>query len=385
LFHPEQHRQNCALLPPESASKKLEAETGGVKTGDVMEKKMIIRGVAVLFAGISTSIIAVHQLSGNATSHAGGDLAQVQMPPSQVLGASLVGGGAKLQFTNTADAPDMADLSDEVAPTSMIEPDSPEFSSLGFDAEEYTTSAPLPELEIIAQQGGACPPVLHTAAMVDALIEVTLDAPCHPDTRLVISHNDLAFSAFTDADGRYTAFIPALSADAKIDVFLSDDIFLQSSVEIPDAEDHQRVALQWDGTAQFALHAYHNGAAYGENGHIHAQKPFDPNLDDSFLISLGELRGPEPMIAEIYSVPTARAAQSRVEVELQYTEHQCAQDFSAFLSDNSQVQNTHMKEISIAVPNCPAEAGLVVMPLDFASRHAFRLQTLSEMLGAMQE
>ena len=349
-----------------------------------MEKKMIIRGVAVLCAGISTSIIAVHQLSGGATSQAGGELAQ-QMPPSQVLGASLVGSGAKLQFTNTANAPDMADHTQAAAPATSDETTGPEIASLALDAALHSTSATAPEFEDAAQQGDTCAPVLHATAMVDALIELVLDAPCHADTRLVVSHNDLAFSAFTDADGGYTAFIPALSADAKIDVFLSDDIFLQSSVEIPDAEDHQRVALQWDGTARFALHAYHNGAAYGENGHIHAQKPFDPNLDDSFLISLGELRGPEPMIAEIYSVPTARAGQSRVEVELQYTEHHCGQDFSAFLSDNSQVQDIHMKEISIAAPECPAEAGMVVMPLDFAPRHAFRLQTLSEMLGAMQE
>ncbi len=350
-----------------------------------MEKKMIIRGVAVLCAGISTSIIAVNQLSGGASSHAGGDLAQVQMPPSQVLGASLVGGGAKLQFTTTADAPDMAHHAQMPIPATLDETTGPEIASLTLDAALHSTSATGPEHEDTAQQGDICAPVLQASAMVDALIELVLDAPCHADTRLVVSHNDLAFSAFTDADGHYTAFIPALSADAKIDVFLSDDIFLQSSVEVPDAEDHQRVALQWDGTARFALHAYHYGAAYGESGHVHAQNPFDPNLDDSFLISLGEMSGPEPMIAEIYSVPTARAGQSRVEVELQYTEHHCGQDFSAFLSDNSQVQNIHMKEISIAAPDCPAEAGMVVMPLDFTARHAVRLQTLPTMLGAFQE
>ena len=105
-------------------------------------------------------------------------------------------------------------------------------------------------------------------------------------------------------------------------MFLAEDIYLQAAASVPEADDHVRVALQWSGEASFALHAYHDGASHGENGHVHALRPFDPNLEESFLISLGESGGPEPMVAEIYSVPVTFVENSRLEIEFQFNEQQ---------------------------------------------------------------
>lgn len=324
---------------------------------------MIIRGVAVLCTGISASVFAVNHLSSNAAAASGSSTSDTHAQSSQIMGADLVGSSAKLQFDTTHDSgfPDTAFAArdDSGANTAQLESSPNVLSDVEFASAQ--------------EEGGlgqtACSPSLTSAPMVDGLIELMLDAPCHPDTRLVVSHNDLAFSAYTAEDGSFSVFLPALSVAAKVDVFLSDEIFLQTELTVPDADDHLRVALQWNGDARFSLHAYHFGAHYGETGHVHALKPFDSNLDDAFLISLGEGRGPEPMIAEIYSIPLALAGQSRVEVELQYSAEHCAQDLSAFISDTGNA-TTPLKEIIFAVPDCPAEPGMVVMGVDFATQHA---------------
>lgn len=342
--------------------------------GDVMEKQMIIRGAALLFAGVSVSTFAVHQLTGNSSSEVSVDLSQLQAQP-QVMGAGLAGNSVKLQFGATTDAaetkPDNTLV--EVAVTPPTD-DTILLAALDAQPQLHMTAdqqSDGQQLEsLVTAEADLCSPTLTSAPMVDALIELVLDAPCHPEARIVVSHNDLAFSAYTSAEGSYSAFLPALSVDAKVDVFLSDDIFLQTAVTVPDANDHLRVALQWSGEARFALHAYHDGADYGDTGHVHALKPFDPNLDEAFLISLGEARGAEPMIAEIYSLPVNMSEQSRVEVELQFMDQHCGKDFSAYLSDNSDPQGTHLKEITFAVPDCPAEAGMVLMGIDFAPKHA---------------
>lgn len=332
-----------------------------------MDKKIILRGVAILCAGISASIFAVNQLSGNSKPEGQVDFSQLQAPSTKVMGASLVGGSARLElhdqaermdapaFTGsagqseqTAGAPDDAGLSTDssiLTGSHASSEDASEYSSLGFIDD-------------------GCSPTLSATLMVDALIELSIDAPCHPEERLVISHDDLVFSAATNANGNYSAFVPALSADAKIDVFLAEDVYLQTALKVPEADDHIRVTLQWSGEANFALHAYHDGASHGENGHVHALRPFDPNLEESFLISLGDPHGPEPMIAEIYSVPATFIDKTRLEIEFQFTQKQCGQDFSAYISNNRTGAEKALKEVSFAVADCPTDSGLAIMAVD---------------------
>lgn len=338
-----------------------------------MEKKIILRGVAILCAGISASIFAVDQLSGNSRPETAIDFSQLQAQPTKVVGASLVGGSAKLHLNEKTENVDPSVLIADAPETDR--PGRPT-GAAGSQTQTNFMNVSQPTSEDESEHSGiesaeaACSPTLSAAQMVDALIELSLDAPCHPDERLVISHNDLVFSAYTNAEGAYSAFIPALSADAKIDVFLAEDIYLQAALTVPEADDHVRVALQWSGEARFALHAYHDGASHGESGHVHALRPFDPNLEESFLISLGEPRGPEPMIAEIYSVPATFADKSRLEIEFQFTEQQCGQDFSAFLADNRTASHSALKEISFAVADCPSDAGLAIMAVDLGREQA---------------
>lgn len=328
-----------------------------------MEKQTIIRSAAIVVAAIAASTFGAQHLLGDKQAPS----AQASSPSqsAQIVGAGLLGNTSR---TTPEPAPSLkveeasfAALSDGPGPVPIVE------SGSDF----------VPKLALADDSAGHdtafdCTPRLVSRPAIDALIELSLDAPCHANERLVISHDDLAFSAYTSDTGSFSAYIPALSADAKIDVFLSEDVFLQSEVQIEDVEAHARVIVQWTGEAEFALHAYHRGAQFGEDGHIHALKPFDADLDEAFLISLGEKRGPEPMLAEIYSSPAHLVSGSKIELELRFTAQQCGQDLSVYILTTGTNVSADVKEAGFAMPDCPAESGTVVMELQAmaAPQHA---------------
>jgi len=345
-----------------------------------MEKQTIIRGAAIVVAGIAASTFGAQHLLGSKQAPA--PAAQVSIPSQspQIMGAGLLGNAPK--------------TTPEPAATLRIEDAS--FAALtdgpGTVPAVESGSDFVPKLALADDMDGFdtaldCTPRLVTRPAIDALIELSLEAPCHANERLVISHDDLAFSAYTSDGGTFSAYVPALSADAKIDVFLSEDIFLQSEVQIDDVEAHARVIVQWTGNVGFALHAYHRGALFGDDGHIHALKPFDPGLDEAFLISLGENRGPEPMLAEIYSTPVHLASDSRVELELQFTAQQCGQDVSAYILTTGTSAVAEVKEAGFAMPECPAESGTVVMELQAmaAPHHAQTPSQTGLLLSDLQD
>lgn len=344
-----------------------------------MEKQTIIRGAAIVIAGIAASTYAAQNLLYSSPSQSAGYDASVTAQPTQILGAGLVSGGGQLKIEGQTSGAEMA--SD--APASEGEDGSPVvMAALSSGNPQSALPAgedfapKLARAEAGAETGalGAvqdCTPQLVAAASVDALIELQLTAPCHRNERVVVSHGDLAFSGFTSSEGRFNSYLPALAADAKIDVFLSDDQFLQASVAVESVERHLRVALQWSGDSSFSLHAYHDGAAFGSEGHLNASRPFDPNQDEAFLIALGAAHGLEPMRAEIYSIPAELASIARLEVEMRYSAAQCGRDLSAYVLQTGPGADDDIKELVFAVPECPAQEGSLVMPLPFeAPRHA---------------
>lgn len=328
-----------------------------------MEKQTIIRGAAIVVAGIAASTFGAQYILGSKKAPAPAQQVSIPSQPTQIMGAGLLGNPPQTtpesETTLPIEGASFAALSDGPGSAPAVE------SGSDF----------VPKLALADEAAGFdtkvdCTPRLVSRPAIDALIELSLEAPCHKNERLVVSHEDLAFSAYTSDSGSFSAYLPALSADAKIDVFLAEDIFLQSEVQIDDVEAHTRVIVQWTGEAGFALHAYHRGAQFGDDGHIHALKPFDPGLDEAFLISLGERRGPEPMLAEIYSTPAHLASDSRVELELQFTAQQCGQDVSAYILTTGTSASANVKEAGFAMPDCPAESGTVVMELQaMASLH----------------
>lgn len=329
-----------------------------------MEKQTIIRGAAIVVAGIAASTFgAQHLMSGKSDRHAVAQPALTESKAS-VVSAGFLGGSAgqdtaaervildETSFAALTDGPSPADPQ-AVLQSDLVLADSPQSSASQDD----------------------CTPELMVRTAIDALIELSLHAPCHANERLVVSHADLAFSAYTSESGTYSAFVPALERQGKIDIFLGEDVFLSGETEVSDIADHFRVVLQWTGDANFGLHAYHRGAGYGDDGHLHALRPFDPMLDEAFLVSLGDRRGPEPMLAEIYSVPADPDLSGRIELELSFDATQCGQEMTAYILQSGAGVAAEIKEARLATPDCPGQNGTVVMGLPNPQMQQARLSS----------
>lgn len=336
-----------------------------------MEKETIIRSAAIAVAGIMASAYGAHYFLGGNTDAP--DMAQssIQSDQSEVVSASVLG---NLQ----APKPESVEL------TALSTG-----ASQGVSLEAGMDFAPRLALVEDAPQAGdasSCAPIMALSPVLDGLIELSLTATCHPETRLVVSHGDLAFSGFTSENGTYTTYLPALSTQAAVDVFLGDDIYLQERVYVEDVDDHFRIVLQWTGAADFGLHAYHNGANFGEAGHLHALQPFDAALDAAFLISLGDRRGPEPMLAEVYSIPAAQSNLSRLELELRFESAQCGQEVTAYILKAGAGAVSDMEAASFALPDCPTVPGTTIMALPFdLTQHAQRWGRDAVMLSGLSD
>ncbi len=336
-----------------------------------MEKQTIIRGAAIVVAGITASILGAQYLLEGRQASESAHLA-VPSDARNVMSAGFMPAGTT--------AP-------RIAADDRLEIDETSFLSLSDPAvlpdatpalDDFAVQSALPEASATSSAGPLqatdCTPQLTAQDTFDALIEFTVTAPCHPHERLVISHADLAYSAYTSDTGTYSAYLPALAETARIDVFLGETEFLQATVTVPEADAHYRLVLQWTGEARFGLHAYHRGAAFGEEGHLHALRPFDPEIEEAFLISLGEQRGQEPMLAEIYSVPAELAQTSRLELELQFQAAQCAQELSAYVLHTGAGIRSEVKEVGFATPACPSEPGISIMALPVMVPHHAQMQ-----------
>jgi hypothetical protein len=333
-----------------------------------MDKTVIIRGVSILCVVVAGAVVLLPDLLPRGGSEGPGlDLAVISAPAQATPPAE---DAPRLQMTETA-AETVAETVAESVAESVAEPEQPPLPDVAQAQPAPPPSAPLvqaPEQQAdAAPEQPDCTPTLAVTAAFDGLLELALNAPCAPDTRFVIGHGDLAFSAYLGPDGQFSTYIPALAQQAQVDVFLHDDSYLSATALVEDAENYARFVLQWTGDAGFGLHAYHNGAGYGDAGHIHAARPFDPDLEEAFLMSLGELRGPEPMMAQIYSLPLALLPQTHVEVEARFSATQCGQDLRAFLSQSQGAIPSDMKELVFAAPDCPAEPGISVMDIHLAA------------------
>jgi hypothetical protein len=171
----------------------------------------------------------------------------------------------------------------------------------------------------------------------------------------------------TDAEGEYSAFVPALSATVRVDAFLADDSHLQAETDLPEVADYARMVVQWSGADAVSLHAFHRGAEFGGDGHIHALNPFDPALEEAFLVGLGDADAAEPLLAQVYSVPMSEAAGASLQLEVDVTSGNCGTDMIAYVLPKFGARDADMRELGLSMPDCDATGGMVLVDLPFTA------------------
>lgn len=320
-----------------------------------MNKQLITRGASVSITAIAASVFLAEQfLVDKVLVSSGGSV------PTEAV---------EIRVASVADPYSGTVVSQDVAAEvdfSALETPDEKMSATGSQHDFQ------PKLTFVEQtmpsETSLCSPSISVAPAIDGLVELHVSAPCRPGEPVVISHGDLAFSETLDQAGSYWGYLPALSANVTVDVFMSDDTILQAETRVPDFDLYARVIVQWDGPETIALNAYHDGAQFGGSGHIHASNPFDPALEDAFLVAFGDPLSLEPMLAQVYSVPLAKAGSTRLQLELAATEQTCGADLLAYVLSTPGAPAGQHTELRVAMPSCEAGDALVILDLPFEPR-----------------
>jgi hypothetical protein len=220
-----------------------------------------------------------------------------------------------------------------------------------------------------ATAADACAPTLALVARPGAMIGLTLDAPCHAESRAVLRHSGLAVSVLTDADGHAEVLLPAFEAAGGVIVTLPGNTVVLGGVPVPDLGDYRRLAVQWQGEDHFVLNVYEAGADYGSDGHLRAEAPGDVAravAGDGGVMTVFDGGAVDwPLMAQIYTMPrsTADAARPVIEVEVPITEATCNREMLAetLLLDTDVARTPDTRAVSVTMPECAASGGYLLL------------------------
>jgi hypothetical protein len=221
-------------------------------------------------------------------------------------------------------------------------------------AEGPTEAAPVsPEAPAMA---AACKPEMQLKQGEMAMISVSISAACMAGQRVVLRHAGLAMAEELSADGNLQLDIPAMQEDGSVSALFANAEVLHDSISVPDAAKTRRFAVQWMADDAFQLHAFENGAEFGQPGDVSNDSPVSPN--GGYLIALGNPSLDLPMMAEVYTY--APDAKVRISIESAVTDITCGRELLG------EVIETHDGKVStndlrLAMPECDAIGDILVL------------------------
>lgn len=216
--------------------------------------------------------------------------------------------------------------------------------------------------------GLECGATLNLEPAAAGMVALAVEAPCKPEQFFQIRQGDMLFSDMTSALGHFETHVPALQSDVMIEVLFEDGDSLRAAVAVPEADQFDRVLLQWEGEAGLQIHALEFGADYGDKGHVSAASPRDPSVAmramGGFLSELGARDLQHTQRAEVYSFPSGRMGRSglvRLSVEAEVTESNCATTVAAKTMQITAGAATSPVDISLTMPECEAVGDFLVL------------------------
>ena len=210
----------------------------------------------------------------------------------------------------------------------------------------------------------SCAQEMDLAVRPDAIVELTLLAPCHPDERLVVRHGGLAITAKTTASGSAYLQLPALNVAGDVLVRFADSTEIKGNVAVPEAASLRRFAVDWMADDTFGVHAFENGAGYGDPGHVSAANPGKLPMSDTptggYLMILGEADVVQPMLAEVYTYPRDVSVPVEVSVEAEVTAATCGRELLGE-AITSRAGTARVSDLALAMPDCTALGDVLVL------------------------
>jgi hypothetical protein len=214
----------------------------------------------------------------------------------------------------------------------------------------------------------ACARSITLLAQPAALLQLTVDAPCDADARVVIRHAGLAITERFSSAGILDVLLPAFSDIAEVSVVFIDGKTLDARTMVPDIELYDRVAVQWQSPDSFQLHAFEFGAEFDSPGHVSAASPRDPGFalraTGGFLLLLGDSSVTWPLLAEVYTFPSARVPRSgtvTIEIEAMVTPEVCGREILGETIEIHAGTSVVVRELTVSMPGCEAEGQFIVL------------------------
>lgn len=209
-----------------------------------------------------------------------------------------------------------------------------------------------------------CATTLDLANGANAMIGLTLIAPCHPNERVVLKHAGLAITGKTTATGALFVDIPALQQDGQIEVLFKDGSKISNTVAMPEAADLRRFAVQWQADDAFVIHAFEDELGYDGPGDVSPANPHRPApglaAKGGFLTLLGDATTDLPLLAQLYTFPADPNAKAVVVVEAPVTEASCGREILAQTLFSSAGAVT-ISDLAAAMPGCDAIGDYLVL------------------------
>ncbi|MDZ4391591.1 hypothetical protein [Cypionkella sp.] len=209
-----------------------------------------------------------------------------------------------------------------------------------------------------------CPVTLELSTAENALISLTLVAPCHANERVVLKHAGLTVTAKTTVTGALFTDLPALVQDATVEVMFKDNSAVEAAISVPELATLRRFAVQWQQDDAFQLHGFEADSDFGGAGDVTAATPHQPAAGvpakGGFLSVLGDASTDLPMLAQVYTYPKDSAAKPEIVVEAAVTEATCGREV---LGQTLQTVPGAVKitDMSLAMPECDAIGDYLVL------------------------
>ncbi|WP_394151711.1 hypothetical protein [Loktanella salsilacus] len=292
---------------------------------------------------------------------------QVSIPASAVTTSNVAVVPPLMAPRATSDTMQTANIPQElVTPTLQM----PELTA-ALDLGAASTMIQPPEMQ--SPKVTVCNPSMTATALPMAMVQLQLAGDCHKSAPVSIHHQGMIFSAMTDADGKLSVDVPALSRDALFIADFNSGKAAAASVTVPDLDKVDRAVLQWQGDDGVQLHALEFGAGYNDAGHIWSASTgtFDQAQDGQggFFVSLGDVAVSDTLRAEVYTFPSgtsARDGQVILNVEAEVTSRNCGRDVSAQSIQIGPNNSVGAIDLTMTMPGCDAIGEFLVLKNMFA-------------------
>jgi len=239
------------------------------------------------------------------------------------------------------------------------------------DAQVVKASAPQslpPAPESHNAVAPACEITAEARPVAAAMVKLALDANCLPNERLTVHHNGMIFTETTDDQGQLDVTVPALAQEAVFILAFSNGDGAVAQTSVPELSDYNRVVLQWKGEAGFEIHAREFGADYGDKGHVWSGAPRDMAAavtgEGGFITRNGNTEAAEPLMAEVYSFPTAASTHGgtvALSVEAEVSAANCGLEIEAQALELRDSDKIETQNLTLAVPECDAVGNFLVL------------------------